>query len=206
MRTMIAIPCFDMMHTLFVKSLLSMQCEGEVEITFATSSLVYDARNNLAKIAIERGFDRILWLDSDMTFSPDIFKRISKIMDAGAEMVSGLYFKRREPFEPVIYKFCDLTDNDKGIKVPGTVTYDDYPKDTIFEIEACGFGGVMTSVELIKRVAEKFGAPFMPAEGFGEDMSFCRRVKAIGAKMFCDSSVKMGHVGYRPITEEDWGQ
>jgi hypothetical protein len=31
--------------------------------------------------------------------------------------------------------------------------------------------------------------------GFGEDISFCLRVKELGKKMYCDSSVKMGHVG-----------
>lgn len=206
MKTMIAVPCFDMMHTLFVRSLLGMQCEGDIEITFATSSLVYDARNNLARLAIEKGFDRILFLDSDMTFSPDLFRRLSHDLEEGREMVCGLYFKRREPYEPVIYTFCDTLTNENGIPVPTTVMYDDYPKDSVFEIKACGFGGVMISVDLIKRVAQKFGAPFMPADGFGEDMSFCRRVLAVGGKMYCDSSAKMGHVGYREIGEKDWGK
>ena len=37
--------------------------------------------------------------------------------------------------------------------------------------------------------------------GFGEDLSFCGRVQQVGGEMWCDSSIKMGHVGLGTITE-----
>lgn len=57
------------------------------------------------------------------------------------------------------------------------------------------------TTDLIKRVADKFGLPFAPMLGFGEDLSFCGRVSQVGGKMFVDSSIKMGHVGLGTITE-----
>ena len=70
MKTLIAIPCMDTVQTGFMLSLLQMRRVGEVGFSIISSSLIYDARNSIAKKAIEEGFDRMLWLDSDMTFEP----------------------------------------------------------------------------------------------------------------------------------------
>ena len=39
-----------------------------------------------------------------MDLPPDILTVLSKDMDEGRELVSGIYFKRRAPVKPVIYK------------------------------------------------------------------------------------------------------
>lgn len=203
MKTLIALPCMDMVHAIFLKSLLSMDRIGQCGFAFSCSSLIYDARNQLAKQAVNEGYDRVLWLDSDMDFQPDLLKQLSADMDEGREFVSGLYFKRKAPVKPVIYKSLGFYKNDgvEGV-TPVAVPYEDYPQDSIFTIAACGFGGCLVSVDLIKRVGDKFGLPFSPIMGFGEDLSFCSRVTELGVEMYCDSRVKMGHVGLGTITEE----
>lgn len=203
MKTLVALPCMDMVHTIFMKSLLSMDRIGQTGFAFSCSSLIYDARNTLAKQAVTEGYDRVLWLDSDMDFEPDLLEKLSADMDEGRELVSGLYFKRKAPIKPVIYKSLGYYKNeDESGVTPVAVSYEDYPKDSIFSIAACGFGGVLVTTDLIKRVGDKFGLPFSPIMGFGEDLSFCSRVSQLGVEMFCDSRVKMGHVGLGSITEE----
>lgn len=205
MKTLVALPCMDMVHTIFLKSLLSMDRIGQCGFAFSCSSLIYDARNQLAKQAVTEGYDRVLWLDSDMDFQPDLLKQLSADMDEGREFVTGLYFKRKAPVKPVIYKSLGFyKDEDKEGVTPVAVPYEDYPKDSVFSIAACGFGGCLVSVDLIKRVGDKFGLPFSPIMGFGEDLSFCTRVSELGVEMFCDSRVKMGHVGLGTITEETY--
>lgn len=203
MKTLVAIPCMDMVPTRFLFSCLNLRTDENVEFSLTESSLVYDSRNQLSKKAIEEGFERILWLDSDMVFKPDLFERLSERLDAGYQMVSGLYFKRKQPICPVLYKECGAYEKDGKHTVYAT-TYDDYPKDSLFEIAACGFGGVMMTTDIVKQVAEKFGLPFSPILGFGEDLSFCCKVARLGIKMYCDSSVKMGHVGYKTFDESDY--
>lgn len=203
MKTLIALPCMDMVHTVFMKSLMGMNRVGQTGFAFSCSSLIYDARNNLAKQAVTEGYDRVLWLDSDMDFEPDLLQRLSEDMDEGRELVSGIYFKRKAPIKPVIYKSLGYYKNEDGDGVtPVAVSYEDYPQDSIFPIAACGFGGCLVSTDLIKRVGEKFGLPFSPIMGFGEDLSFCSRVSDLGVEMYCDSRVKMGHVGLGTVTEE----
>lgn len=203
MKTLVAIPCMDMVPTRFLFSCLNLRTDENVEFSLTESSLVYDSRNQLSRKAIEEGFDRILWLDSDMVFKPDLFQRLSKRLDAGYQMVSGLYFKRKQPICPVLYKECGAYEKDGKHTVYAT-TYDDYPKDSLFEIAACGFGGVMMTTDIVKQVAEKFGLPFSPILGFGEDLSFCCKVARLGVKMYCDSAVKLGHVGYKTFDESDY--
>ena len=195
----------DMVHTTFMKSLIGMERVGECRFSITCSSLVYDARNTLAKQAVTEGFDRMLWLDSDMDFDPDLLVRLSEDMDEGRELVSGLYFKRKAPVKPVIYKEVGLYQSKVDESVtPVALPYEDYPRDSIFPIAGCGFGGVLVSVDLVKRVGDKYGLPFSPIVGFGEDLSFCLRASELGAELWCDSRVKMGHVGLGTITEDTY--
>lgn len=203
MKTMVAVPCLDMMHTDFVTSLTGLRHDGNIKIVYCASSLVYDSRNSLARRAILEGFDRVLWLDSDMKFGPDLFLRLSADLDEGRDMVSGLYVSRKPPIKPVIYSSIGYDHIEGSLEVkPYAKQYYDYPRDAIFEVEACGFGVVMMKTSLLEEVEKKFGLPFAPIMGFGEDLSFCLRVKELGVKMYCDSAIKAGHVGMIAFVEE----
>ena len=104
MKTLIAIPCLDMVHTEFLRSLLGLELSGEVQYTFAQNTLIYDGRNQLAGVAMDGGFDAVLWLDSDMAVPGDLLKRMLAHFEEGREMVTGLYFTRKAPIAPVIYR------------------------------------------------------------------------------------------------------
>ena len=201
MKTLIAIPCMDMVHTAFLNSLLKMHADPTCVFAITQATLIYDARNRLYERAMEDGCDYIMFLDSDMTFEPDILERLTADMLLGYEFVTGIYFKRKNPITPTIYSRVDYVTKD-GMIWPEADAMMEYPKDQVFEIAACGFGGCMMKTDLIHRVRERFGPPFSPMIGFGEDLSFCKRATEIGAKLFCDSKIKLGHVMQSVMTEE----
>lgn len=203
MKTLVGIPCLEMVHTQFMQSILNLRYPENTEITIASGSLVYDARDTIAGKAVAEGFDQVVMLDSDMIFEPDSIMRLEEHLRNGLDFVSGIYFKRKKPAEPVIYNRMDLSQNEIGY-IPSIDSYLDYPKDQLFEIEACGFGLVMMKTEVIKKVQDKFGLPFFPVAGFGEDIAFCYRMKALGIKRYCDSSIKAKHLAYYPVSEETW--
>lgn len=202
MRTLIAVPCLDTVHTLFMASLLALRRgePGDAEIALSSSSLVYEARNMLAEKAVNGRFDRVLWLDSDMSFEPDLMERFAADLDEGREFVSCLYFTRKNPVKPVVYSECDISKTGRITLTP----YSDYPRDSIFRIRACGFGAVMHSVDLLRKIGDKYGRPFSPEIGFGEDLSFCRRAEGVGAELYCDSRIRPGHIGLSIINESTW--
>lgn len=208
MKTLIAIPCMDMVHTGFMKSLLQMQRVGEVGFSITASSLIYDARNQLAKHGVDGEFDRILWLDSDMEFDTDLFVRLSNDMDENnLDIVGGLYFTRRMPSIPVVYQKVGYYHSDEKNEVsPVALNYYEYPQDQLFPCEGIGFGTVLVKVELIKKVQEKHGLPFSPILGFGEDLSFCMRARDVGSEVYCDSRIKVGHIGLHTYTDEGYAR
>jgi hypothetical protein len=140
-----------------------------------------------------------------MVFEKDLLQRLSRRLDEGKEMVTGLYFKRKEPFGPCIYRDCGLYAFQPGELTPTAIPYLNYPENGVFEIEACGFGAVLLSVEALRRTTDKLGKmPFMPVGGFGEDLSFCLRFREAGGKIWCDSGVRPGHAGLNIYDEEDY--
>lgn len=203
MKTLIAVPCMDMLHTQFASCLLGLKPEGEYEVTFGVSSLIYDTRNQLIVKAIEGGFDRMLWLDSDMAFEPSILQLLNEDLDNGYGIVSGLYFSRRAPLKPTVFKVCEIHRLEGDKLDPVSESYLDYPRDSLFEIAACGFGCVMMDMAAVKQITDRYGRMlFMPVAGFGEDLSFCMRSRNAGVRIWCDSRVKLGHIGQRVFDEE----
>ena len=201
MKTLIAVPSHDYNHADFTRCLMNLEMPEETSFTLITNTLIYNARTLIANNAVELGFDRVLWIDSDMTFSPDALIRLSEDMDKGLDMVCGLYFTRKIPIFPGIQNELHWQIKEDGWVDTGAKCYMDYPKNSLFEVEGCGFGFVMTSVDLLKRMNEKYGSPFYPLMGMGEDTSFCWRVRQEGVKIWCDSRVKCGHIGQMEFNE-----
>ena len=202
MKTLIAIPCMDVIEADFIDCLteLIMNPENpcEIEVKYLKASLVYDARNQLTKFAIEKGgYDYILWLDSDMTFEPDLMERLIADIEGTEDgirkmAVTGLCFGRRPPFKPCIYKKLDVTVSN-NMMLPVCENWFDYPRDQIFEVQACGFACVLMRTEALEKMLV-YGVPFFPVGGLGEDLTFCWRARKQGITFHCDSRLKIGHI------------
>lgn len=200
MKTLIAIPCGDMVHTDFLRALLGLEIVGETQYTFAQGSLVYDARNKLCGTAVEGNFDRVMWLDSDMVFDGDILKRFHARLDEGREAVSGLYVTRKLPVKPVVYERIWMEDL-KPWPMPHVEPIQQIPDD-IFEVAGFGFGAVMCTTDLLIRITTQLSLPFSPMAGFGEDLSWCLKAKEVGATLWCDPTIKVNHVGQIQFTPD----
>ena len=200
MKTLIAIPSMDMVPARFAQSLsmLHKDPDDECQIAFQIGSLVYNARNSLANIAIQLECDRVLWLDSDMVFSSDILGTLSHTMkETNADIVTGLYFRRVPPYTPVLYKTLEQV-NELSAKYE---ELKELPEERTFEVAGCGFGCVLMGTDVFLSLDSKFGQLFNPTPGMGEDLSFCWRARQCGYKIICDQSVQLGHVGYEVITK-----
>lgn len=199
MKIMIAIPCMDQVATQFCTSLAMLRKVGDCIIASKQGSLIYAARDDLAKMAIKMDADYILWLDSDMVFDPDILEKLLQDTEKG-DIISGLYFRRAAPFSPVLFDKLELVD-DK----PVHTEISEIPED-VFEVGGIGFGCVLMPTDVLLGVALKFGEMFMPFKGMGEDIAFSWRARQCGFKIVCDPKIKLGHVGHIIITEDFYKQ
>lgn len=198
MKILIAIPSMDMVSVHFCRSLVTLDKMQLCHLSFVLNSLIYSARNTIAQQAIDGDYDYVLWLDSDMVFQPDL---LTRLLDDGKDIVSGLYFKRVKPYNPVLFKKLEIHGSE--------CEYEDlleYP-DELFEVASAGFGGMLMKVEVLRTILEKEGPMwFAPMGNVGEDCAFCIRARKYGYKIWCDPNAKMGHVGHTIITEENYGR
>lgn len=197
-KILIAIPSMDYVAAGFAASLAMLQKSGECLVSFICGSLIYDARNKLAAQALETESDLVLWLDSDMTFTPDTLQRLVKTMEENdADIVSGIYYRRSAPYTPVAFAKVDINPE----------TNDSYHEDYkgeltgVHEVEGIGFGCVLMKTDVIMDVFGKFNTCFDPLGHFGEDLSFCWRARQLGYKILLDFDVQCGHIGHVTITK-----
>lgn len=189
MKLMVAIPTLDMIHYEFAKCLVwlvrRLEKDGvDFDVCFKGGTLVYNAREALAADAINNGYTHILWLDADMVFEPDVFDRLSA---HGKPYVTGVYQGRHAPYKPCVFK--DLGTGER-------VT--EYPQD-LFEIGGSGFGVVLTETAMLYEIYQKCGNMFLPTAMHSEDLALCYRARECGYKLYCDPTVKAGHIGFVTI-------
>lgn len=191
MKVFIAVPSMDTLPALFCQSLALLQRAGDTMIGFEVGSLVYNARNNLARQAIKAEADWVLWLDSDMVFNPDFLQRMLKVCtENDIDFLTALCFRRKPPYTPCLFDRLDKVD--KGASYTALLSV----PEGRFQVGGCGFAGVLMSTDVLISVSAKFnGRMFDPMDGFGEDVAFCWRARQCGYDIWCDSDIEMGHVG-----------
>lgn len=202
MKIMIAIPSMDTVPVQFASSLAMLQRTGECSVAFQVGSLVYMARNDLAKAAIKSEADLVFWLDSDMVFAPTTLVKMVETLEEHPEIdiLSGVYFRRRPPYSPVLLDQLELGED-------GKVTshdLDELPETGLFEVAGCGFGCVLMRTEVLMEIMAAEGRLFDPYLGLGEDLSFCVRARRLGHGIWCDPAMECGHVGTAIITGDVW--
>ena len=196
MKVFIAVPSMDTLPALFCQSLALLQRAGDTKIGFEVGSLVYNARNNLARQAIKEEADWVLWLDSDMVFAPDTLQRMLKVCTENKiDFLTALCFRRKPPYTPCL--FDRLEKVEKGASYTALLSV----PEGRFKVGGCGFAGVLMSLDVLISVGARFnGRLFDPIEGFGEDVSFCWRARQCGYDIWCDSDIEFGHVGSCVVT------
>jgi hypothetical protein len=144
------------------------------------------ARNTIAQEACKTEADYVVWCDSDMVLQADAFTRLAGY---GQDFATGIYFQRNPPHWPLIANY-----NGKSFQ-----WYIKWPPDTLAAIDGCGFGIVLTSVKMLKHMAEKFtGDPrengWFCYKKFSEDFDFCLRAKELGYQLWVDTGIVCGHL------------
>lgn len=198
MKVFVAIPSLDTVPALFCQSLALLQRAGDTIVGFQVGSLVYNARNELARQAIKSEADWVLWLDSDMVFEPDLLKKMLKVCEENnIDFLTGLCFRRKPPYTPTLFDRLDKMEHGASYTTIMSVP------EGRFKVGGCGFAGVLMSTDVLLSVAARFGGRmFDPLEGFGEDVSFCWRARQCGYEIWCDSDIELGHIGNMVVTRE----
>ena len=193
MRLMIAIPCGDTVRYEFAESLSKLQLrlseDGiDYDVRWLAGSLIVSAREDLASKAVEDGYTHILWLDSDMQFTGDLF---SLLRSVDKPFVTGIYRSRRSPYAICLY--ADLERGQRVLKLP----------DEPFRVDACGFGCVLMETRVIKTVRSKYGCCFLPTLASSEDIALCERWTKMNGEIWAVPDARCNHICYVPLRCDD---
>ena len=177
---------------------------------YSESAWIENARNIIWQRAKKAQPDWVLMIDSDMTFTPRDALTLVKHIKNGYDFVSGMYYAGAQPHMPLVYKETDREYERETVK--SVTYYNDYPKlgKDFFEIAGCGLGFAIVSGRLLqtmpdlpfKRLPSWFGKEIKGEESLEEDLSFCKRVKDAGFKIYCDATVQLGHLRIVEVNKE----
>lgn len=196
MRLLIAIPCMDTVRYEWAESLANL-CKHlsdigiDYDLKWHATSLIYLAREDLANHAINNGYEDdqyVLWLDTDMVFTSDMFDLLRGLNEPFA---TGIYRARRFPY---CFVLKDIKDKDKRI--------DEVPKEP-FEVAACGFGFVLIQTKALFEVRANCMTMFTPTPSAGEDYAFCKRWLDLGHRIVAHPDVRPEHITYIRLRCDD---
>jgi hypothetical protein len=173
-------------------------------------SAVDAARNQLATDALARGFDELMWVDSDVVFDPD---DVAKLRGHGLPLTCGLYPKKG----PRQFA-CEF--------LPGTPAVTFGRQGGLTEVRYCGFGFTHVRREVFEAVQRQCDLPVcnqrfssllvpffepmsVPEPGgrwaLSEDYAFCERARRAGFAVMADTTIRLWHVGTYRYGWEDAG-
>ncbi len=147
------------------------------------TSLIQQGRHEIVKHALDRLADKVLFLDTDMTFPQDTLLRL---IAARKQIVGCDYAKRRLPVEATV------------MELPGKK-----PTFGVEEVAALGTGCLLVDCGVFRKLGEPyFNTEWRDGKFVGEDYWFCERARAAGYGVWVDRELsgRIGHVGENVFT------
>lgn len=177
---------------------------GKYEIFYGNTGRLLTplARERLIEFAMEKNCDYMLMIDDDMIVPHDMLFRLLETMEEHkADVVAPLAFMRNPPHFPVIYRIKEGYDHVAKKDYFLREFVKNYPKDSVVECEAVGFGSALIRMSMVARMRKPY---FMSTTSYGEDIWFCRCAgKEANAKIMVDTRIKLGHLGQHPVITEE---
>ena len=160
-------------------------------------TLVQFARNYLLHKFLEDGtYTHMLWIDSDLGWSPDA---VLRMLNRNKDVIGGVYpLKTKSPTYPYVYDTAAV--------------------DGLQKVERLPTGFLLCTRNAIERVAnsvrkhemhyhdERMMVPNvfdLVQEGkdyWGEDFVFCKRLRNLGIEIFVETDIDFQHVGLTAFT------
>jgi len=202
LNIMIAIPSMGEVSMMFTCSLVGMILKTkekypDCQITISTiiRKLIHRSRTELAENFLATDCNMIMWIDDDNPPKPD---DLNKLIELDLPIVSGLYFKRNAPYEPII-----MLDRANGV---GTERRPDLYRNgdkTPFKVNSTGMGFMLVKREVIEKM-KTLGIPLFDVRGsVGEDIWFCLQARQAGYDVMIAPEVEIAHLGERILVTGD---
>lgn len=203
MKIFVAIPVYDgklgieSVRCLLNEQAIAIMLGDELTVNFLSSDAgIAGARNLLAQDFMDSGFDRLVFLDSDVTCEPGA---IVKLAHMPVDFVGGAY-RHKQSLEsyPIDWKQGELWSDENGLlevaKIPtGFMALSRKVFETIREAHPD-----RTYTHFDRKGFCYFQIPFKDGVFYGEDYFFCHEWVELGGKIYLDPEINLTHWGFNP--------
>ena len=164
-----------------INTLPSMDIEWELVSDYIP--YLHKVRNVIAQRAIQKEYDYLMWIDSDMVFEPIDFKKLWLHKD-NCDIVSGVYFTQNGTnIYDIPSEFACIDFNKNRLNKF------QHNKNELIQVRANGMGWMLVK----KGVFESIDKPFDMGERRGEDLVFQMKALEKGFKSYVNPSIIVGH-------------
>lgn len=158
------------------------------------------ARNQLAQLSIDEGYQYLWFMDDDHAFAPDLLKRLVATQKlVGNEIINPVCLARIAPFPLVTY---ERKLDDGSAYLPLDIEHHG-PADVV-QLEAGGAAGMLIPTGVFRRMP----GPWFEYSDRSEDILFCEKAKACGFGIYADLGARLGHITtavvWPAINEGQW--
>lgn len=204
-KLFVAVPCYGQVPAEFMTSLMRLQrhppCDMSIHQTNG-DSLVTRARNGLTADFLETDCSHLLWIDSDLVFTPSDVRRL---MEHAEDLVGGLYAKKQRGPAAWVLNTCETEqpsreDGLQRVKYIGTGLC--RISRRVFETMIAAHGGeIEFRPDQIDRRQWDFwrvgvyNYPSGARRYLSEDWWFCEVWNALGGTVWADTRVVAKHIG-----------
>lgn len=191
---LIGLPTRAYVQAQTVTTLFSLTATPGVKVALAVKmgSTIHAKRNAIVRLAIERGDDYVLFVDSDSQFPADT---LSKMIALDKDIVGLVYARTYAPYAPNV---SESRVNKKGKFQIRTML--DFDRDKPSKVWSVGTGTMLIKTEVFKKMKD---LPEIKGEWFqftklhgipiGEDNFFCHQAGKAGFEVWIDPTIKTMH-------------
>ena len=171
-------------------TLLSWTKLNTVPVVATQGYTIAENRNHCVFEAMKHGCSHLLFIDDDMTFPSHTLNHLlgHKVHIVGVNSQS-----RKLPISTTVSLL-----KDGNLWPPNEVpSYYKMPED-LFEVFGVGMGVTLIDMEVFEDIAKPWFAFQSEESGKvaeGEDAWFCRKAREKSFKIWCDPTIKIGHIG-----------
>lgn len=178
--------------------LLEMVAQSKYDIHIVVAEEGYtiaENRNYIVYQAINNKSDYLLMIDADMTFLPDT---LDKLLSNDKDICGVAYHSRGSTdIVKIVPDIMSIVETNKGKYINLEEEKDPKYKKT-FECYATGTGIILIKVNIFRKIMTPWFEFTWHSNGKckeGEDWNFCFKAKDEGYKIYCDPTIKVGHLG-----------
>lgn len=175
-RVIIGTPCYDgrldVWYTNSLVNTVKLARDRDIEIIpiwISFDALLQRARNDTIQLALEQGYDDLIWIDSDIEWQPEW---IFKLLDYPVDVVGGTYPKKGDREEYVLRQI--------NRKQPDPIT-------GLLEVDGLGTGFARMSKKAMQYLWD-ISAPYYDPKDDKERRMICD-VQIIDEKMYSEDII-----------------